>query len=303
MSHGKLPTVEEASRRYAHGTYARFCLGKCRCFDCKLAHSTYANERYRRAHNPWRLSRRNGKTVVYNKRTGEIADPKDAQALLMTQYEPDEQLISTDEVRVHVAALQKAGMGLKHIARSADFPYSCLQRIVIGEIRRTRRSSAEKILSVGRSDLPDAANVDGAPSYALIQRLRKTKYKRCKIAEALGIGYSNLAIWTRPRQWVHLSTARKIHALYLELSTTNPSLPRIDPKFVIPKAQPSTVRGGTRDRTPWTKEEEQILHECYPVLSIDALAKRLARRTPGSITQRACRLGIKRSKRPQREAA
>lgn len=53
----RLPTPEEASARYAHGTYARYRLGKCRCFDCRVAVANYVYERNARRSEviPYRL--------------------------------------------------------------------------------------------------------------------------------------------------------------------------------------------------------------------------------------------------------
>jgi|GEM_PF-1453678 len=54
--HG-LPTPEEAAARYPHGTRARYYLGKCKCFPCRLANSDYETARAAARRGPWQKRR------------------------------------------------------------------------------------------------------------------------------------------------------------------------------------------------------------------------------------------------------
>ncbi len=113
-----LPSVTEARRRYAHGTHARYALGKCRCRACKDARTAYERKRhggtYRRL---WhmRYSPPIDKFVVRNSETGEILrrtrSRERARALVdrlnaEVSRELPRQLISAKEVVEHVAWLQ-----------------------------------------------------------------------------------------------------------------------------------------------------------------------------------------------------
>jgi hypothetical protein len=51
--HGTMPTPEEAAERYAHGTPARYHLGKCRCFPCRLQTANYQTTLLQARRGPW----------------------------------------------------------------------------------------------------------------------------------------------------------------------------------------------------------------------------------------------------------
>jgi hypothetical protein len=52
--HG-MPTPEAAAAKYEHGTRARYFLGKCKCFKCKLANSEYEAARAEAKRPPWHV--------------------------------------------------------------------------------------------------------------------------------------------------------------------------------------------------------------------------------------------------------
>lgn len=167
-----------AADKYEHGTRARYHLGKCRCFPCKVANSEYEHERLQRRRNPWRVRKVGGKWVVKNIETGEIAPEDIADELLLEQPEDDAELISTREAVKHMKALQRAGVGLKTVAKRAGVPYSVIQRMMPGAdyrpILRTRRSTAEKILSVSVSAVSEGARIDSSDTVRLLETLYGT---------------------------------------------------------------------------------------------------------------------------------
>lgn len=241
-----------AAEKYEHGTRARYHLGKCRCFPCKVANSEYEHERLRKRRNPWRTRKVGGKWVVKNIETGEIAPEDIADELLLEQPEDDNELVSTREVVKHIQRLRAGGLGLKAIAKQCGVRYSTLQRMMPGAtyrpITRTRRGTAEKILALGRSGLTDGLRVDASFASELIRRLRVAKYKRYWVAEQIGVLSSNLRIWVRPQQWLRLCTVRAIHELYVRLMQTDSRLEPIDPIFVAPAAEPADRRCGYKGR-------------------------------------------------------
>jgi hypothetical protein len=52
-----MPTPEVAAAKYPHGTRARYFLGKCKCFKCKLANSEYATALSDAMRGPWQKQR------------------------------------------------------------------------------------------------------------------------------------------------------------------------------------------------------------------------------------------------------
>lgn len=69
---GVTPSI--AAERYAHGTRARYGMGKCRCLPCRAAASEYESQRQFAIKGPWRVDGRGGRTrvAVRNVVTGEV---------------------------------------------------------------------------------------------------------------------------------------------------------------------------------------------------------------------------------------
>lgn len=242
----RLPTVEQALQKYEHGTYARYTLAKCRCFPCRQAASQYEYERQRRLRNPWRVRKVDGAYVVRNVETGEVAPPDIADELLLEKPENENELISAREAREHIMRLGELGVGRKRIAAAAGYPYSSLQRVIDGQIKRIKRCNAEKILAVGRDALTRGVHVDATFACELVRRLRAAKYKRYVVATEVGRTNNNFRIWVRPVAYLRLETVRAIHDLYVRLQQTDTNLERVDPHFVAPAAEPAYRRNVAR---------------------------------------------------------
>jgi hypothetical protein len=160
------------------------------------------------------------------------------------------QLVSVAKIRKHVRALQAQGVGIKKIAKAAHVAYSLLERMLgQGEhdrpIKRTRRSTAEKILAVKPTAIANGARVEAGPTLELLNRLIAKGYKKFWIAKQLGCkakdGRPALQIAGK-NGFVSVRNAKKVFALYLRLQQTNWCLPKIAPVFIIPKAEPSQRR-------------------------------------------------------------
>lgn len=257
----------DKAERYAHGTHARYALGPCRCFPCKLANAKYETDRYKSDERVWHCriinarGRLKGQYYVINRDTKEIVfrsfDRDEAlsecKRLNKRDVKPrpprDSQLVAVKKIRKHCRELQLQGVGLKRVASVARVAYSSLERM-LGQgqrdrpIRRTRRSTEARILAVKASSIAGGARVEAGPTLELLARLIK-RYPKYKIAKWLGAksktGRPPLQIDGK-NGWVSMRNARKVFELYLRLQQNDWRLPKIAPVFVIPKAGSSLRR-------------------------------------------------------------
>jgi predicted transcriptional regulator len=224
------PTPEQACKRYPHGTRARYVLGKCRCFPCKITATNYEVDRESRSRNRWRLTKVKGEWIAYNKETGETARGEEAALFLLNREERPNQLIATDEVLAHCAMLSAAGVGTRTIAKQAPIARGTLKRILEGDIRKTRRSTADRILSVTTSAVREGARICADQTLALLDHLKAAGYRKTWIAAQLGYTAKVPSLQIKSGV-IKIYNARKVHELYVRLMATNPRLPRIDPRF------------------------------------------------------------------------
>lgn len=178
-----LPTIGEARDKYAHGTEARYVLGRCRCFECRVAHSRMRAE--------------------------QVADES-------------RRLISIRDVRKHLAFLQRHGIGPKTVSAVSGVSYSVLQRMLgypsgRKPIERTRRATAERILAVGLSAAGGNQKVPGGPTWELIDCLLAAGWPRYRVSLGLGHTAKNgMPALQLHREYVYGSTARKVERLHRE---------------------------------------------------------------------------------------
>lgn len=177
------PTVEQAELRYAHGTRARYNLAKCRCPECRRANTDYENER-----------------LAERRVTGTV--------------KPDRQYIPTEKTVIHLKLLQSAGVTLHTVSRASGVSRSSLERLVQGDIRRTRRSTSDRILAVGSGD---AFYVDATETWEFLDALIARGFTRMALAKHLGLRGRELQV---NRVRVTTATARKVGALYAQISTS-----------------------------------------------------------------------------------
>jgi hypothetical protein len=105
--------------KHQHGTYMAYKSDRCRCRACAEAKGVYERDRYRRiAYGRWQA----------------YAD--------------------ATEVRAHVEALMRAGMGWRSVAARADVHHETVKRLLYGNettdgpATRVRNSTARKLLAV-----------------------------------------------------------------------------------------------------------------------------------------------------------
>lgn len=246
----QMPSIAEARLRYPHGTVARYVLGRCRCFPCRVA-----NSRRQAAYNEgrklrWRVQPCGGgyflvqdqeRTTIAlkTKERAEAFAKKDELNAAEPKPEPPTELISVRDVRKHLAWLQSQGIGPKTVSAVSGVSYSVLQRM-LGyasggtPIRRTRRSTAERILAVGLSDAAGGQKVPAGPTWELIDCLLAAGCKRWELAVALG---SKRRVQTgsrrdgipsiRPglqikRDLVRATTARKVEQIHRQAWFADP---------------------------------------------------------------------------------
>lgn len=259
-------TVTEACKRYKHGTNARYHLGRCRCTSCRQAAQAYANAlALRKA--PWRArySRVQRKWLVENAATKEIryAVVRESTAERhVTVLNADaaatdpNALVPIREVREHLAWLQKQGVGLQTCARAAGITQSVVHRMAEGKIKRTRRSTAAKILGVSEEAIKGGARIRADETLVLIARLVKAGYTRGWLATELGSKTKVLQIG-KTSPWVKVSKAKAVHALYVRLQKRDRNLLKIDASFQLSVAESTHTRSGHKPTGPATQSTRQ----------------------------------------------
>ena len=138
--------------RYPHGTHAAYSLDRCRCTDCRAAHSAYARARAR-------------------------------------QIEPA--YVSAGPARSHLAELAAAGIGLKQVAKVSGVSHGALSKLVYGmpdraPSKRIRHSTHEAIMAVSPRDIADGSRVASGPTWVRIREMVAAGVPRVRIAEAIG---------------------------------------------------------------------------------------------------------------------
>jgi hypothetical protein len=228
------PTLEQAEQRYEHGTRARYVIAKCRCFPCKLANADYVTQMADKKRLPWRLVRGRGHYVEHRDTGKRVACADRASAYrerdrrnARNKPESPNELIATRAVRRHLKSLEAAGVGLRAVSIAAGVNRGVLQRMVRGEIRKTRRSTADRILEIGTRDVQPGALIDAAPTWKLLDVLIVSGYKKCWISKQLGSKGRALQL---NRTSVTAANAAKVRALYDRLWMEDADLRmRVDP--------------------------------------------------------------------------
>ena len=237
-----LPSIAEARERYPHGTEARYVLGRCQCFPCRVAHSRRHAEQMEGRHPIWRVhaggtTREGGHRYrVRHVETREealcTADREEAHTLARKLNARDVegspyQLIPTGDVVKHIGWLQRNGIGPKTISAVSGVSYSVLQRM-LGypsggpAITRTRRATAERILAVGFSDAVGAQKVPADPTWELIGCLLRAGWRKYQVAVAVTPSSgARIRKGSRPglqirKDLVRASTARAVERVHAE---------------------------------------------------------------------------------------
>jgi len=168
-----------------------------------------------------------GGFVVKNVKTGAIAlrtfDRDDAVRRRDELNGPipkrSSELISARPARTHIAALRRAGMGRRVIGRHARINDSVLVRIISGEIKKTRRSTADRILAIRLETTapPGGARVRADKTRELLAEILATGIPKARVARALGAKARFPALQVALRATVTIATARRVRALHGQL--------------------------------------------------------------------------------------
>ncbi|TAM78193.1 hypothetical protein EPN44_01390 [bacterium] len=192
-----------------------------------MANANYETQRQAERRRPWRVHHvANGSFwIVRNRETGEIAlraasrarafRCRDRLNASLEPPRPANQLIDTKAVIRHCVWLKTVGVGLRTVSVRSGVSRGVLCRILSGDIRKTRRGTADKILAIGPSDRPGAAFIDAAETWRLLEDLIALGYRRGWIAQQLGARRPALQL---RRDRITVTTARKVRRLYLEIS-------------------------------------------------------------------------------------
>lgn len=237
------PSIEEAQRRYPHGTYARYVFGRCRCVLCRSARTDYEVTRAT-AKSPWILEPEGDEWVITHKTlrherfrsTDRIEAVR--QLVRMNASAGEEftgRLVPIRPVRKHLEWLSAQGIGCKTVSRVSGVSHSVLQRMRgapgSGDpIKRTRTSTAERILAVTPADVAGGQNVDAGPTWERIDCLLAGGWRRWEVAVAVcPTSAERVRKGSRPglqikRDLVFARTARLVEQLHEREVASNPKV-------------------------------------------------------------------------------
>ena len=261
MAGNDFPSIAKAKRRYKHGTHARYVLARCRCEPCRVSNREYEKDRQARRRPPYHLKYSpSGKLwVVRNGKSGKIAARTRTKAAaqrkadkLNAEHTTSSELVSTAEVLDHIRWLQSQGVGIKTLSKASTVSGSVINRMIDGDIKRTRRSTMAKILSVGADVVKHGARMRADDTMALVASLVDAGYTRGWIAQKLGAQSAGLQVGRAG--WISIGKARAIHNIYLWVAKRDPSVRPISATFKIGEAESSMARGrGALRAKPTTK--------------------------------------------------
>lgn len=209
-----LPTREEAEARYPHGTFARYKLARCSCFECRLAGSRRRQGYNARWLPPWQLKcvGRGRIYIVRNRHDGSI-DSRHREkppAVARVRQLNDGHALTVRATRFHVERLRAHGMGLRTIAEHARISPSTLRQLMNQPHPRPFRRTMERILAVG-VELRGGAIVDAGATWELVACLEAAGWTQRRISEALGNCDRHLQIG---RKRCHARTETRIRELH-----------------------------------------------------------------------------------------
>lgn len=131
--------------------------------------------------------------------------------------------VSAAAARAHLAALARAGVGLKTVARLSGVSHGSLSQIVYGQprqgrppSRRIRPQTLRSILAVTTTQARGGQRVDAAPTWTLVDELVAAGYSRRFLARALGSEAASPRLQLG-KTLVRASTARAVEDLHRRL--------------------------------------------------------------------------------------
>lgn len=203
---------------HQHGTYACYTLDACRCQPCRDAVRTYEQNRTRQqAYGRW------------------------------------DNLVDAQPARDHVRRLMAAGMGMKRIGAAADVGGGSLWKLLYGRVdsagvrrqsRRLTKAVSERLLAV-ELDLADGAYVPNTDTARRLQALVANGWSMSKLGAFLDVQPGNFnPVITGARRKVTVATAKRVHALYIELADQAPPEDIHQNKSAATRARNLAARNG-----------------------------------------------------------
>lgn len=184
-----------------HGTYVKYKLDCCRCYQCGYAASQYAANRNR--------------------------------AIAYGTWQP---YVDAAPARLHVQALMEFGIGWKRIAAIAGVPTGVLTKLLYGDPQRglapfkqIRPKNATALLKVEPTmgNLGSVAAIDATGTRRRLQALVASGWPQARLAARLNMTPGNFS-GTMRRPQVTVRTARLAAALYDELWREDPRAHGVD---------------------------------------------------------------------------
>lgn len=165
--------------RWEHGTRARYVGEKCRCGECRRANREYVAKRTREA--------------IYGRKNP---------------------MVPTEPVREYLAELRRDGVGRRVISAASGVPESSVGRIMSGEKKFVRETTAVQLLGVTIAERAGGALVPAERMWKLIGLLLEEGYDEARLATELGLQTPRIQF---QKGMVLAATARAVEALYAEL--------------------------------------------------------------------------------------
>jgi hypothetical protein len=231
--------------RYAHGTRARY-VARCRCDDCRRANREYARQRAEaQARGEW-----NG-------------------------------LVDAAEVRAHLRALSRQGVGYKSVADACDVSRTTLAKVLSGSKRTVRKTTAERVLAVDGEAAADGAHVSAAPLWRLVREMRAAGVTLREMAERLGRKHRSLQFGRRWTEAASLLEVRRLHAEVMRELAMEKAAEAICPEC-DQSHDPEDRQRVILRMLPCTTEELREAHPCWWDGARDAARERCLYRDLGA---------------------
>lgn len=137
-----------------HGTHASYVRG-CHCDECKQGHREYQ------------------RLYDLRRRWPEV-------------YGPSSPYIDAAEVREHLNALSRSGVGRRRIHELTGLSHSAIRDLATGEHQRCLPETARRILSITCRDQAPGGLVDAVETHRLVAEMTDAGVRRYAIAKVIG---------------------------------------------------------------------------------------------------------------------
>lgn len=241
-----------AAQKYPHGTRARYALGKCRCFECKVANADYAMERAEELRAPYTMHYSpSGKVYIVRCRATGTVVFRNPMKSVAARYrdrlnkreapESERTLVDAKAARRHIETLRARGIGTRTIATRAGLNHGVVKRIATGEIQKTRRETEQKILGVAPVRASGSL-VDAATTWAMLEKLFAAGYTKSAISKMLGHKTRGLGIRSDTvLRATEIAVEKLFWALWLKDAKVRAVSPQAPKGLVLPAVDPAAA--------------------------------------------------------------